>query len=405
MSNKRAGEWSLLPTGLQDLLPPEASHEAACVARLLERFAAQGYHQVKPPLLEFEDALLSGTGVALAPRTFRLMDPVSQRMMGLRADITPQVVRLAASRLAMSERPLRLCYAGEVLQVRGSQLRPERQFTQVGVELIEAEQPAADAEVIALGADALLALGVRDLSVDLNLPPLVQSIAETLGLSPDIIQALRGALDHKDAAAVSAAAGAEAGPFLALLRAAGPAEDALERLAGLDLPPAAKQEVDRLTAVAAGVLALQPGLSMTLDPVEHRGFEYQTGISFTYFARGVRGELGRGGRYETPVAPAPDAASRPSSTGFTIFMDSVMRAVPATAPPDMVFLPSGTDPREGRRLREAGQRTVAALDDGRPADEEARRMGCSHIWQGGRIMALSDQTEPEDESDAKGAKR
>ena len=148
MDREPVSDWSLLPAGLQDLLPPAAAFEAASVARLLASFEAQGYQQVKPPLIEFEEALLSGTGAALTAQTFRLMDPVSQRMMGLRADITPQVVRLAASRLGRMRRgPLRLCYAGQVLRVRGSQLRPERQFTQVGLELIECcRRPAADAE-------------------------------------------------------------------------------------------------------------------------------------------------------------------------------------------------------------------------------------------------------------------
>ena len=120
-----ASHKALLPAGLRDLLAPEAAHEVDAVRRLLESFIAQGYELVKPPLLEFEEALLSGTGAALRSQTFRLMDPVSQRMMGLRADMTPQIVRMASSRLKNAPRPLRLCYAGQVLQIRGSQLRPE----------------------------------------------------------------------------------------------------------------------------------------------------------------------------------------------------------------------------------------------------------------------------------------
>ena len=95
--------------------------------------------------MEFEEGLLSGTGVALAPQTFRLMDPISQRMMGIRADITPQIARVALSRLRTWPRPLRLSYAGEVLRVRGSQLLPGRQLYQVGAEIIGSEMPSADA--------------------------------------------------------------------------------------------------------------------------------------------------------------------------------------------------------------------------------------------------------------------
>ncbi|NQV44142.1 MAG: ATP phosphoribosyltransferase regulatory subunit, partial [Rhodospirillales bacterium] len=114
---------ALLPAGMADVLPPDAAFEATVVERLMARFGAQGYGRVKPPLLEFEENLLRGPGSAMSSQTFRLMDPVSQRMMGLRADMTPQVARIATSRLRKAPRPLRLSYAGQVLRVKGSQLR------------------------------------------------------------------------------------------------------------------------------------------------------------------------------------------------------------------------------------------------------------------------------------------
>src|SRR5690606_15769726 len=110
----------------------------AVVERVMACFASHGYERVKPPLIEFEEGLLAGPGAALAAGTFRLMDPVSQRMMGVRADMTLQVARIAATRLKNQARPLRLSYAGQVLRVSGTQLRPERQFGQAGIELIGA---------------------------------------------------------------------------------------------------------------------------------------------------------------------------------------------------------------------------------------------------------------------------
>src|SRR5215213_7082230 len=150
---------ALLPAGLADLLPPEAEREADLVEAMMAVFATHGYERVKPPLLEFEDSLLAGSGAAVAEQTFRLMDPVSQRMMGLRADTTPQVARIAATRLGRQARPLRLCYAGQVLRVRGSQLAPSRQLPQVGVELIGGEAPEADAEVALVAVEALERVG------------------------------------------------------------------------------------------------------------------------------------------------------------------------------------------------------------------------------------------------------
>ena len=155
MSDDVPNHRALLPAGLRDLLPPDAETEAASVEALMEVFAAHGYQRVKPPLLEFEDSLLAGSGAAVAEQTFRLMDPESQRMMGLRADTTPQVARIATTRLAHAPRPLRLSYAGQCLRVRGTQLAPDRQIAQAGIELIGCDNPAADAEIVLVGAEAL----------------------------------------------------------------------------------------------------------------------------------------------------------------------------------------------------------------------------------------------------------
>ena len=382
-------EKGLLPAGLQDVLPPLAAHESAVVERLIAAFQSQGYDRVKPPLLEFEEALLTGAGAAVAGQTFRLMDPVSQRMMGLRADMTPQVARIAATRLKKAPRPLRLSYAGQVLQVRGSQLRPERQFAQAGVELIGAPEQSGDAEVILLAIEALSAVGVQDLSVDLNLPPLVGALADDLGLAAEQAAELRHALDHKDAAAVGALAGVHDTLFQALLRTAGPADKALAVLAELDLPAAAARELRRLADVVALIQRAAPQARLTVDPVEHRGFEYQTGISFILFAKGVRGERGRGGRYEADGPDGP-GGTRESSTGFTLFMDTVLRALPAPTPARRLFLATGTAPEEGRRLRDEGWVTVAGLEPEREPLAEARRLGCSHWLADGEISEIKD---------------
>jgi ATP phosphoribosyltransferase regulatory subunit len=378
------GNKALLPAGLQDILAPAAAHEAKVVERLIGGFAGQGYERIKPPLMEFEETLLAGAGAAVATQTFRLMDPVSQRMMGLRADITPQVARIAATRLARAPRPLRLCYGGQVLRVKGSQMRSARQFGQVGAELIGALAEAADAEVVLLAAEALEALGVAGLSVDLGLPPLVARLSADLGLESGAGEALRQALDRKDSAAVDSLAGDAAALFQALLGAAGPAEPGLEALARLSLPKPAAAEVDGLARVVARIRRAAPKLTVTIDPVEHRGFEYHTGISFTVFARGVRGELGRGGRY---LAALPGGGQEPS-TGFTLYMDTVLRALPEARAQARLYLPPGTDPARARALRAEGWVTLAGLDEAAASADEARRLGCGHRLNDDRIEEL-----------------
>src|SRR5271170_162102 len=183
MSDDPPPNPALLPAGLRDLLPPDAETEASAVEALMEAFAAHGYQRVKPPLLEFEDSLLSGSGADLADQTFRLMDPDTRRMMGLRADMTPQVARIATTRLAHAARPLRLSYAGQCLRVHGGQLAPDRQLAQAGIELIGHDSPDADAEIVLVAAEALAAVGLTRLSFDLTLPPLVPALLDEAGIS------------------------------------------------------------------------------------------------------------------------------------------------------------------------------------------------------------------------------
>lgn len=374
----------LLPAGLRDVLPPRAEWEAQASERLIQAFTRHGYARVKPPLIEFEETLLAGSGQDLARQMFRVMDPVSQRMMGLRTDITLQVARIAATRLKLSARPLRLAYAGQVLRVRGSQLRPERQFAQAGAELIGSHALAADVEVALLAAEAVAALGVPHLSLDITQPQLAPAIMAAHGLEPKQIKAARRALDRKDAAELKEAAGAAAPQLLKLLDLAGPAARALKGLKALKLSEEAARMVADLDSLAAEVGAAAPGLLLTLDPGEFRGFEYHTGISFTLFARNVRGELGRGGRYVTP-------AGEPA-TGFTLYLDSVMRGLPPQQALPMVYLPPGTPRSVGARLREEGRATWSALGSApevaSDAAKAAKAAGCSHWWDGQAVRAV-----------------
>lgn len=367
---------ALLPDGLRDVLPPQAAHETAVVAGLMRVFESYGYDQVEPPMVEFEESLLRGAGAATAPETFRLMDPVSQRMMGVRADMTVQVARIASTRLANSPRPLRLCYAGQTLRVRGGQLRPERQVTQAGCELIGCAAPDADAEAIVLAAEALRAVGIEDLSVDISMPTVVRSVCAQLldgeFLDAAGVETARAALDRKDAAAVAALGGRAAELLGGLLASVGSAERALDGLRALKLDGAAATERERLDGVLALVRAAMPGLDVTIDPVEHRGFEYQTGLSFTLFARRARGELGRGGRYETGV-------DGEGATGFSLYLDSVLRGLPDAVSQPRVYLVHGASPLAATSLRAMGHSVRRGLEREDDPQAEARRLGCEFI--------------------------
>ncbi|HEY8612479.1 MAG TPA: ATP phosphoribosyltransferase regulatory subunit [Roseomonas sp.] len=372
---------ALLPAGLSDLLPPEAAREAALVEAMMAVFASHGYERVKPPLLEFEEGLLTGSGAALADQTFRLMDPVSQRMMGLRADTTPQVARIAATRLRDVPRPLRLSYAGQVLRVRGTQIAPGRQLPQLGVELIGVDSAEADAEVAALGVEALAAVGIADVALDITLPAMSPALLDAAGLEGPTRSRLARALDRKDAAEVARLAEIAGPPaifLIELLAAAGPADGALEALRAAPLPDGPRRIADNAAEVVAALRRRVPGLRITLDPVEFRGFRYHTGVAFTLYGPGRTGELGRGGRYVSGEEPA---------TGLSLYPDAALRAAPLPPMPTRVFLPAGHDPEDAAALRREGHVTVAALS----AADDPRRLGCTHELRGGIAVPILEE--------------
>lgn len=368
---------ALLPAGLRDVLPSDAALEAELVERIVAFFGQNGYERVKPPLIEFEDSLLSGAGVALAPQTFRLMDPVSQRMMAFRADITTQIARIARTRLSEVSRPLRLSYSGEVLRIRGNQLRPERQILQVGAELIGSGSTSADTEIIFLATDAIDSLGCNDFSVDLTVPRLVPSILEQYGLPENERAEIRAGLDRKDPQAIKAHAGPAAETLTALFDATGSVDEALERLKALSLPDTAGAERNRLEEVVNLLRTESPGLRLTLDPVENRGFEYHTGIGFTIFARGIAGELARGGRYRVRGGVSDDDER---ATGVTLYVDTILGILPRLKDSRRILIPPKTSRSVKLELQNDGWVTVSSLDDTVDLCEEAKHLACSHIF-------------------------
>lgn len=368
---------ALLPSGLRDVLPPEAELEARSVAAIMDCFAAHGYERVNPPLLEFEDSLFSGSGAATADQAFRLMDPESQRMMALRADTTPQIARLATTRLADSPRPLRLAYAGQCLRIRGSHLQPERQIAQAGIELIGNDTAEADAEIILTAVEALATIGLSNLSVDLTIPRLVP---ELLNGIPAARKTLLGhALDRKDAAAVAELG--DAPILLQLLNASGPAERGVPALLAITLSGEAKTQVLRLADTVAAIRRVKPDLPLTVDPVEFRGYQYHTGVCMTLFAPGRQAELGRGGRYICGDAEP--------ATGITLYPDTITRLAPPPALRQRIYLPHGTPAAEAASCRTKGFATIAGLAPLAEFKAEARHLSCSHIFLDGTITPLA----------------
>ncbi len=373
----------LLPEGLRDTLPPDAAFESDAIDGLKRTFAANGYAHVKPPLAEFEETLLSGVGTSMGERIFRMLDPVSHRTLGIRADITTQVARIGATRLANSPRPLRLMYAGQVLRVRGNHLQPERQFTQAGLELIGAPEESADAEIIVVVAEALAALGITGVTVDLALPTLVPSVLSAANVQRKELEALRSALDHKDVSEIKKL-GANAGDILTtLVSASGPYEDAAAELSDVQLPDQSQAEWQSLVSVVEAVKVASPDLSLTVDLVENRGFEYHSGVTFSVFAQGSQRELGRGGRYKLVHAETSEPA-----VGASLLVDALLEAMPRKRAQNCVYVPYSTPRNVVADLQSKGWSVVGGLKTVKDDAVEARRLKCTHVFTESDVVEL-----------------
>ena len=365
----------LLPEGLEDRLPASAAAAARVTRAIMDVLDSHGYDRVQPPTIEFEKSMASRMAGVQPRRMFRFVDPASLRMMALRSDMTVQIGRIAATGLGGAARPLRLCYAGQVITIKGDGLDPTRERLQLGAELIGSDAVSAAGEVLAVALEALRAAGATGLSVDFTLPDLVDTLAtRALPLADEQVEAVRRELDAKDAGGL-VAAGGEA--YLPLLTAIGPFDSAIRQLEAFD---AASGQGGALASRIAGLRQIAARVAgkarVTLDPSERHGFEYQSWFGFTLYAEGARGAIGRGGTYCIRGADEP-------ATGFSLYLEPLLEAMSgAREPADRrLFLPLGHDRQAAARARAQGWRTVAALSE----HDEAAVLGCSHTLQDGEV--------------------
>ncbi|OYY76785.1 MAG: ATP phosphoribosyltransferase regulatory subunit [Sphingomonas sp. 28-62-20] len=365
---------SLLPEGFHDRLPPFADVAARLEARVMEAAFAHGYERIDPPLVEFFEGLAQRLKASRTIDAVRYVDPVSQRTLAIRPDMTAQVGRIAATRMAHHPRPVRLSYAGPVVKLRASELAPEREQRQMGCELIGLDNVAAAKEIVGVAVEALEAAGVADISIDFTLPDLVDVLAAgPFPVAADQIETLKDRLDAKDAGAVATLAPA----YLPLIEAAGPFEAAHDRLCAFATGGTLTSRLDGLWAIAQ---SLKGKVALTLDPTERHGFEYQSWIGFSIFAGGVRGEIGRGGSY---TVMHEDGSEEPA-IGFSLYADAIVDGGLAPTERRRLFVPVGADPTLAAQMRGEGWVTVAALDDG----DTPQAQLCTHALAGNKIVSV-----------------
>lgn len=350
----------LLPEHIADVLPVQARRIEELRRRLLDRALGYGFELVTPPLLEHLDSLLTGTGHALDLKTFKLVDQLSGRTLGLRADTTPQAARIDAH-LLNREGVTRLCYCGPVLHTRPSAWQ-SREPLQLGAEIFGHAGLEADLEVQELALDMLRAAGVAGLVIDLADARLVRGVLAGLPVDGAVLQAVVEALAAKDAAALDAlAAGlpdAAGSALRALLRLYG-GDDTLDA-AQRELPDRApiRAALDDLRWLAGHLRRGHPQARIGFDLCDMSGYAYYSGTRFAIYGAGSSDALARGGRYDE--VGAVFGRRRPAA-GFSLDLKTLAEHAAAPAPLRAVRAPWGEDAplrAEVRRLRDAGEIVV-----------------------------------------------
>ncbi len=360
----------LTPEGIEDLLPPQAARLEAHRRQLVDVFTAAGYDLVLPPIAEFTDSLLTGTGRKLALDTCRFTDNESGRMMGVRADMTPQVARIVSNRLKPHSGVItRLCYVGEVLKSRNNKAKGSRSPIQVGAELFGHQGIGSDIEMIDLMLSGAQTLGFAEVSLSLGHVGIVQRLMDLAQLDTanqhelvDILK--RKALPEYQAWLTTQSLSAPlTQAFTALVNLVGDAPNVLaaasQTLAGLDAE--LDQCLQDLTQVVAYFGTVQ-GFAIHLDLADLRGFQYHTGLIFACYQADVSSILiAKGGRYDRVCSAF--GADYPA-TGFSIdlrnLIDSLADQVANQAPVYTLFEATQAWLDQVKLLKASGRTVIRA---------------------------------------------
>lgn len=351
----------LLPEHIADVLPLQAGRIEASRRVLLDMARSYGFELVIPPLCEHIESLLTGTGHELDLKTFKLIDQLSGRTLGIRADTTPQVARIDAH-LLNRDGVARLCYCGPVLHALPSGLQSSREPLQFGAEIYGHAGIEADLEILELAIDGLKATGIADPVIDLGDARIVRGVLAGAVLDARALEAVVDALVRKDASAIAdlsagLSADVRAG-LVGLLSLYGGVEVLDEARRRLPARALITSALDDLAALAAHLRRAHPELRVGFDLGDMGGYAYYSGLRFAVYRDGVNDALVRGGRYDE--VGAVFGRNRPA-VGFSLDLKPLAATLPRGERRAAVVAPWGTDERLGRAIRSLRRRGEIVL--------------------------------------------
>jgi ATP phosphoribosyltransferase regulatory subunit len=373
----------LLPEGIEEALPDDAAWLEAYRRRLVDLYRSWGYEFVMPPFIEYLESLLAGASEDLDLQTFKLTDQLTGRLMGVRADMTPQIARIDAHRINR-EGPVRLCYLGTVLTTRPAGFGGTRSPLQVGVELYGHEGLDSDREVLSLLLETMATCGVEEVNVDLGHTGIFREMSRAAGLDARQSAELFDMLQRKSVPEIdSFVAGLDASDSvragICSLPMLNGGVEALDRAReALAFAPEARAYIDALEALAREVGARYPDVTIHFDLAELSGYHYETGVVFSAYTSGEGQEIARGGRYhgigkdfgrERPAVGFSADLKMLRKVSSVAFNDTSRRILaPCSAGDDALNQAIST-------LRSQGDCVVYVLDS---QSEPQELSGCSH---------------------------
>lgn len=371
-----------MPEGIEEILPPQAQRLESLRRQLLDLYRSWGYEQVFPPLVEYLESLLTGAGNDLALQTFKLTDQLTGRLMGVRADMTPQAARIDAHTLNR-EGPVRLCYCGDVLHTRPASLMDSRSQIQIGVELYGYAGIEADIEVIKLMLQTLTAAGCSELHLDLGHVAIYRKLAEKANLSETLEYQLFDIYQRKSIPELKVFLAEHvqedllAEKFMVLGRLAG--DSSMLALAQAELGAIDASIGDAITdlqLIASAIEALFPSTKLYFDLGELRGYHYHTGTVFSAYVPGLGQSIASGGRYDH--IGEVFGRARPATGFSTDLARLTKRDGVSVSSQERIYAPGIEDAalqHEISALRAQGRCVVAGLS---AQTQTAADMNCSH---------------------------
>ena len=357
----------LLPPGFKDSLNFETYIEHQYKNTFINSFRENGFSLIKTPLIEFSNNLDKNPLI--------LKGIKKNEILSIRNDITPQIIRVASSRLAKKKRPLKLCYYGEVVRKNGTMLRPERQFQQVGAEIIGSESYKADVEIINLAYQTLKKIGVKNLVIEICAPFFLNSLLKKIKNSK-IKSKLKKFIELKDLdnCLKLLETNEIINEFKKIYSCSGSIKNKKTNILKLKNIIGYEKEVERLIEIA-NLIKVSKNDSLNIDLFEiNKKRKYYHGIKFTFFAKGVRGEIASGGRYNLEYGNNSETA-----IGYTCYMDTILRASSFKNKNKKILIPFKTEEKTKNKLIKMGFSLFKVFEDDLDLKIESKKFGIKYF--------------------------